>query len=198
MSDFTGSVEDSVSNAKNILGNANQFAQAKGGWGQLAQDAAGSYVDSHGGAAGTAIQLGHNAVNAAANTLIGAKDWGNAYRSAKSGHFGDALKSAGWGALALGATASMVIPGVGEAIKGAELGAEAARAGEAASLGGKELAESAVAKEGAAEGSNLVKLAKGANRAHHAADAASRLGSFLNGQGNAELRPQGLTQARIY
>lgn len=216
MSDFTGAVQNDVGIVNNMWDTANQFAQAKGGWGQLAQDSAGQYVKAHGGAVGTAEHLGHDVVNAAANTLIGAKDWGDAFRSVKSGHWGDALKSAGWGALALGATASMIVPGVGEAVKGAEMGAEAARVGgealakDAAETGAKDAAEGAAAKEGAAAeegvaaeeeataGSRAGKAAKWANRAHNAADAAGRLNSFLNGQGKAEVKPQGLSQARIY
>jgi len=114
---------------------ASGYAKSQGGWGNVAQDAV------------------HGAVDVAANTMLGAKDWGQAYRSAKSGNWGDALKSAAWGAAALGATAAMVVPGAGEAVKGAELAAQAGRAGGEALA--KDAAETGVkgavkAEEGAA------------------------------------------------
>ena len=135
---------------------------------------AGDYVQSNGGVLGTAEHLGHEAVNEAANVFLGAKDWGNAYRSAKSGHWGDALKSAAWGATSLGATAAMVIPGVGELVKGADLAAQAGRVGGEALA--KDVAESGVktASEDAAkvEEKNIAKKSEeeGSNkprRLHH-------------------------------
>jgi hypothetical protein len=152
---------------------ANHYAQGQGGWGNTIAHAAGGYVHNHGGAAGTALHLGHDLVSAAANAAFGAKDWGDAWRAASQGHWGDALKSAAWGAASVGATASLLIPGAGEAIKGAELAAQGARlAGETvakdvAETGAKDVVETE-AKTAAEEGSNAGKARKAEKVAHAA------------------------------
>jgi hypothetical protein len=149
-----GSMADSASQfgdtAGAVYGMANAYAQSKGGWGNTIEDAAQGYVDNHGGIAGTSAHLGHEALNVAANTLWGAKDWGKAYRAAKAGNWSDAAESAAWGLAAAGATAAMVVPGAGAGVKAAELGAQAARVGVktgaelAAKEGGEVLAKDAV------------------------------------------------------
>jgi hypothetical protein len=196
----TGMVSD-------MMGTANQFVQANGGYGTVAKKAVGSYVDSHGGAAGTAAHLGHDAVSMAANTLVGAKDWGDAYRAAKAGDWKHALSSGLWGLAAVGATASMAIPGAGEVIKGAELGAQAARVGakegaelltkDAVETGTKDVVEGGVKKEV----SGVKKAGKMERKAHLASEGIDLLGrvdNFLNGQANAQITAQDLKQPRIY
>jgi hypothetical protein len=59
---------------------ANDYARSQGGWGNTLEHAASGYVSSHGGVGGTAMHLGHDLVNAAANSMLGAKDWGDAWR----------------------------------------------------------------------------------------------------------------------
>jgi hypothetical protein len=160
--------------AGTIWNTANQYASSQGGWGNTLQNAASGYVSKHGGVVGTAEHLGHDVVNAAANTLWGAKDWGDAWRSASQGHWGDALKSAAWGAAAVGATASLALPGVGEVVKGGELAAQAARAGgeavakDAAEAGAKDAAEAGTkdaVEETSTTGDKARKAEKWANRA---------------------------------
>jgi hypothetical protein len=208
MSDITDAVKNSTGIISSMVDTANQFADSQGGYENLAKKAVGSYVDAHGGALGTAEHVAHNVVNEAANTLWGAKDWGNAYREAKSGDWWGALKSAAWGAASLGATASLVIPGVGEAVKGADLAAEAARAGgeavaeatakDAAEAGAKDVAESGVVDEGTSGVKKARKTERNVHRAREVADVAGRIGNFLSGTGKAEVQPQGLQQPRIY
>jgi len=60
------------------------------------------------------------------NFAFGTNDWKKAWDDASHGHFGDALKDAAWGTLALGSTVAMALPVVGEGIKGAAMAAEAA------------------------------------------------------------------------
>ena len=170
--------------ASQVYGLANQYAQSQGGWGNAIEHAASGYVKNHGGVAGTAAHLGHEALNTAANTLWGAKDWGDAYRKAESGNWLGAAGSALWGLASLGATASMVIPGVGEAVKGAELAAQAGRtvakegvelaAKDVAETGAKEVAETGAkdvaetgAKDVAEEGSTTVEKAAKAEKWGH-------------------------------
>jgi hypothetical protein len=147
-----GSMANAASQFSNtagaVYGLANDYAKSQGGWGNTIEDAAKGYVSNHGGVAGTSAHLGHEALNLAANTLWGAKDWGKAYRAAKEGRWGDAAESAAWGLASAGATASMVVPGVGQGVKAAELGAQAARVGvkTGAELAAKEGGE-AVAKD---------------------------------------------------
>jgi len=180
-SGIVGSMADSASQfgefGDSIFGVANQYAQSKGGWGNTISDAAQGYVDNHGGIAGTSSHLGHEALNVAANTLWGAKDWGKAFRAAKEGRWGDAATSAAWGLAAAGATASMVVPGAGEAIKGTELAAQAARAGVkagaelAAKDGGEAVAKDVVETGVKEEGSTTAeKIRKGERKAHLAND----------------------------
>lgn len=211
MTDFTGAPNTGIVN--NMWDTANQFADYNGGWSNTAKKYGGEYVDAHGGAAGTAAHVGHNAFNTVANAAWGAKDWGNAYRAAKSGNWGQALSSGLWGLASVGATASMVLPGAGEVIKGAELTAQAARAARAgetiASLGAKEAAEvgakeaveagaEGAVKEGASNTDLAGKIAKWSHRAHTGAETVDRLNSFMHGTGKAEVQPQPLVNPRIY
>jgi hypothetical protein len=112
---------------------------------------------------------------------------------------GDALKSAAWGAAALGATASMVIPGVGEGIKAAELGAQAARAGakEGIELAGKDAGEAvarsesegAVAEGAADETSGAV--AKGKNKGVRRAEKVAHVAHELDDLHMPKFQAQG-------
>jgi len=83
------------------------------------------------------------------NFAFGTNDWKNAWHEASQGHWGEAAKSAGWGALALGSTAAMAVPLVGEGVKGAAVGAEAAH-----------LATAGRAAEGAATAARGAEVAK--------------------------------------
>jgi hypothetical protein len=171
---IVGSMVNSASQfgdvASSVYSAANAYAKSQGGWGNTIENAAQGYVNNHGGVAGTSAHLGHEALNVAANTLWGAKDWGNAYRAAKSGHWGDALGSAAWGLAAIGGTAALALPGAGEAIKGGEMAAQAARAGarEGIELAAKEGGEAAA--KGAVEGGSTAaeKIGKGERWAHRA------------------------------
>jgi hypothetical protein len=60
------------------------------------------------------------------NFAFGTDDWKDAFHEASQGHWGEAAKSAGWGALALGSTAAMAVPVLGQGVKGAAMAAEAA------------------------------------------------------------------------
>lgn len=60
------------------------------------------------------------------NFAFGTQDWKNAWHEASQGHWGEAAKDAGWGALALGSTAALAVPVLGEGVKGAAMAAEAA------------------------------------------------------------------------
>jgi len=201
VTDFTGAPDTGI--VGDMWNTANQFADYQGGWGNAAKKVGNSYVQSHGGAAGTAQHLGHSAVNAVANAAWGAKDWGNAYRSAKAGDWKHALSSGLWGLASVGATASMIVPGAGEAIKGAELGAQAARVGgEAVAKDAAEMGAKGAIEEGATGVEEAGKAAKWAHRAHSATDAAistvDRYNTFMNAKTNAEIMPQTLVNPRIY
>ena len=60
------------------------------------------------------------------NFAFGTDDWKKAWDDASHGHFGDALKDAAWGTLALGSTVAMAVPVLGEVVKGGAMAAEAA------------------------------------------------------------------------
>lgn len=81
------------------------------------------------------------------NFAFGTDDWKDAFHEASQGHWGEAAKSAGWGALALGSTVAMAVPFAGAGVKGAATAAQAAHLATAGRA-----AEGAVAATRAARG----------------------------------------------